>query len=116
MKWKISTILTLLLLLITNGYWLYKTTDEAVTLTYHDQVTFEFAQSINDLSKLCDYFIAGMSSDSIKSILEKQFNSENIFEKDSVLNASQIAIIISDNRAIKLEKSSLVEVWLKTNQ
>jgi len=114
MKWKFISLALTLLLAITNGFWLYSTFDTGVTLSYHDQVTYEFANRIKKLNKLCNHFIIGLPSDSMKIILNHQSKSDIVFEKDSALHALWISISVFDGKVAGIKNDDLVEEWSKT--
>jgi hypothetical protein len=116
MKWKIIAITTFVLLFISNGFWFYHTLDNGVTKTYHDEVTYEFAQTIQDLTKVCNRFINGIQEDTIKSILGKEFKSDKLFQKDSAIHISRISIGISNNKAVGIRNDDLVENWVKAKK
>lgn len=113
MKWKIFTAVLLLLLIITNVFWLYSSIDRGVTSAYHDDVTYNFANQIKDLTKLCNHFIIGMPADSFKKIFATQFKLNDVCQTDSSINTTWISILISNNKVIGIKDDDLLEEWSK---
>ncbi|MBN1500267.1 MAG: hypothetical protein JW982_08930 [Spirochaetes bacterium] len=108
---KLSIILFILLIL-TNGFWLYNAVDMGVTQSYHDQVTYEFANRIVSLSSLANHYIHGISKESALGIIEDISDEDSVFIKDNAINSYWISISLDENENVKeVEITDIVRNW-----
>ena len=89
------------LLLLSNGYWIYTTFDSGVTQTYHEQVNYEFANSILAQSELTNYLLKDVQKDSLRNLMVNVFGKENVFEKDNGIHSTWISLSYDKNRGFQ---------------
>ncbi len=92
MKINALVIFLILLLVLSNGYWMYTIFDSGVTQTYHEQVSYEFANSILAQSELTNYMLKGMQKDSLRNLMVNVFGKENVYEKDDGIHSAWISL------------------------
>ncbi len=113
MKTKILIILLLLLLILSNGYWIYSNIDNSVTQSYHNHVTWEFANKIKANAMFGNFYIQRVSKDSALAIMNNIYGPDNVFEKDNCINTIWINLIIEDGFVKEIEIDENVKEWAK---
>ncbi len=102
------------LLVVTNGWWLYSAIDQAVTLSYRDQLMYEYANRIVALSKLSSHLLRGRSETEVRTLLSEVLPDEKPFTKDGTLNITWLSFTLDDKNAIVgVEDDQLVADWAK---
>lgn len=93
-------ILPVVLLVLTNGFWLYAAIDLMVTEKYRQQVEYERIHSIDALNKLLTDYVHGIPKDELRARLERVFPDDMIFEKDGSLIGPWISFEITNEDKI----------------
>lgn len=97
-KW-IITLLSVLLI-GTNGFWLYSSVDRMVTEKYRQQEEYERENRLIALTKLNNHFVSGMRKEELAKILKLLFPETELFEKEGYLNTLWLSYKIKDNGRI----------------
>ena len=93
------------LLLATNGAWLYFAVDAMVTEKYRQQEEYERKHRNEALTTLASHLVHGMTKDEVRSILEEKFPEDLIFEKEGHLIGGWLSFELgSDDRIVGVEK------------
>ena len=82
------------LLIVTNGFWLYMAADSLVTEKYRQAEDYERDRYAEALRNLVDHYVAGTPKHEMAAILETRFPDSLVFEKDGQLHASFISFTI----------------------
>jgi hypothetical protein len=98
LKW--IAIVLAILLIGSNGFWLYAAVDLMVTEKYRQQEEYERRHQIEALVRLTDRLVQGMDKDRLRIILEDQFPDYKPFEKEGYLNSLWISFEIGSNNEI----------------
>src|SRR5690606_4576968 len=98
MKWTI-TILALLLV-ITNGYWLYSVMDQGVTISYRDQQDYELEETRKQLMTVMPKLARNLSKEEVVSIASEQADQE-VFEKDGCTWVGWIGLKFSEEGSLQ---------------
>ena len=94
-KW-IAIVLGILLI-ATNGFWLYSAIDMAVTDKYRQQEEYEAKHRIEALEKLCSKLVGGMKeADAIKLLNEISPDFE-AYKKEGHLNAIWLSFRVDED-------------------
>ena len=101
-KW-IITILTVLLI-GTNGFWLYSFVDRMVTEKYRQQEEYESENRIKALTKLNNHFVNGMRKEELAKILRQLFPETEPFENNGNLNSLWLSYKVNDNGKIEAKE------------
>ena len=84
------------LLIATNGFWLYSAIDLAVTEKYRQQEQYEAKSRLETLEKLCSKLVSGMKkADAIKLLNEVSPDSE-AYEKEGHLNTIWLSFRVDE--------------------
>lgn len=100
---KKSFFITLLILVVTNVFWIYIVIDNGITHTYQ-QVTFE--KKLETIKILSDFLVKEGEKYTKKDILYmlRQRNKESfIVEKENSINIENIKFIFKNNILIEIE-------------
>lgn len=92
------------LLIGTNGFWLYSFVDRMVTEKYRQQEEYERENRLNALTKLNGHFVNGMRKEELTKILKQLFPETEPFEKDGYLNTSGLSYKVNGNGKIDATK------------
>ncbi len=90
-----------ILLIVTNGFWLYSAIDLAVTEKYRQQVEYENENKIIALTKLTNNFVKGMEKNELKELLGRLFPDFEPFEKEGAINTIWLSFKISPDGKIE---------------
>ena len=74
------------LLIATNGFWLYSAVDLAATEKYRQQEKYETKHRIEAFEKLCSKLVGGMKKADAIKLLNDVSPDFNAYEKESHLN------------------------------
>ena len=74
------------LLIATNGFWLYRAIDLAVTEKYRQQEEYEAKNRIETLEKLCSKLVGGMKKSEAIKLLNEISRDFGVYEKEGKLN------------------------------
>ncbi len=93
-KW-IAIVLGLLLLL-TNGFWLYSFIDLAVTEKYREQEEYEAENRIQALENLCNKLVSGMEKAEAVKLLNELSPDFEVYEKEGRLNTIWLSFKVNE--------------------
>ena len=103
---KYWVFLLILLLLASNGFWIYRLVDDAVTKMYTD-ASYDMANQMYRQSiVLSNLNLIGLDVDQAKEKIGKDIHGLDSFEKDGCLYVGQICLQISSNRTIEVIRGS----------
>lgn len=108
---KKTAIILGILLLVSNGWWLYHTFDQSVTLTYRDQELYELQSTQKQIMKMMPALSVRLSKDEVVSIVS-QFSDTETFDKDGCTWAGWVGLKFSSKG--KLE--SVSPTWFSGGQ
>jgi hypothetical protein len=112
MRWKVSTIALLTLLLGTNLWHFYVRLNNDVSRHYRDQVRYELANQIISTAKLCGVAVQGKGGNEIIALLKTHFPEEVPFNKEGAINIDWLHISLdADGRALACEVDGLAREW-----
>ncbi|QQS36622.1 MAG: hypothetical protein IPM56_01310 [Ignavibacteriales bacterium] len=106
-KWKIFSFILILLLILTNVFWIYNLLDQGVTLKYSDQVNYEKTETVNQLLEIYPLINYGMDKSEVISKIKMIDSTSECFEKDGELIFGFLAFTFdSNNKLNKIEENS----------
>jgi len=91
-----------ILLLVTNGFWMYRTLDNGITLTYSDASLDLSNQMYRQSLALSNLNLVGATVEEAKALVGKDIHGLDLFEKEGCLYAGQICMQISTDRTIEV--------------
>lgn len=95
-------ILLVVLLVVSNGFWIFRFIDIAITETY-TKATHELTdQMYNQLLVISNLNLVGVDVNEAKVKIGKDIHGLDLFEKEGCLFAGQICLQIGDNRTIEV--------------
>jgi len=97
MKWKITTGLLAALLVGSNLWHMFSVVDVDVSVMYHRQVVYEFANRLKAASHVCSLAVAGKSESETVDFLETQFPDEDPFVKEQGVHITWLSIQFDKN-------------------
>jgi hypothetical protein len=86
-----------LLLLITNGFWLYAAIDLAVTEKYRQQGEYEAENRIKAIEGLCNKLVSGMPKPEAVTLLNSLSPDFEVYEKEGHLNTIWLSLKIDEH-------------------
>ena len=90
---KISLMLVILLV-VTNGYWIYSAIDRAISKTYADASFNSLQGAHNSLISLSTPLLLGRTSAEIRSLAKGKFSEDEIFEKPKGGDAGEDLLVV----------------------
>ena len=107
---KVSCFL-LLLLVLTNLFWVYQTIDQGITTTYREVTHEDTSKALNELSSLCEPLFIGKSAIEVRSLAEGIIDQSSIFEKtqggdsgeDLLVLGSLVFVLDTDGNVVSIE-------------
>jgi hypothetical protein len=93
--WKITTLLLIITLLGTNGWWLHYAIDAGVTNKYQDQMMYERSGMLEQLILVTPELSSDKNKNEIVDIVKKSTDSEP-FEKEGVVWVGWIGLQFND--------------------
>ena len=95
-KWRVSFIISFIMLIATNAFWLYTVIDAGVTYTYQQETLDEKSKSVEMLGEL---IVRGSKKYTKKDILHilRQTNKDSfIVEEENLINVEGIKFIFEN--------------------
>jgi len=87
-------------LFVTNGFWIYKTIDNAVTLHYaNDSANFS-ARTLQAAIRVANLNAIGMSADEVMHLIQPDENVAKPFEKEGCIYTGLICLILDSDRIV----------------
>ena len=94
-------ILLAALLVATNGAWMYRAFDKAVTDSYQRHERYESANRLIAASTLASESVRGKSKTEVEGLLRKLFPSEQPFEKEGVLQTLWLSLPLNPDGSVR---------------
>jgi hypothetical protein len=98
--WKWSTVMLLIIVAASNGWWLYREINAAVTEKYRQQIEYEQTRSIAALLAIAGEQLKGKSSDELLILLDRALPNSKPFEKDGAININFLAFPLAADGTI----------------
>ena len=98
--WKWTSAILLILLIGSNGWWLYQAIDLAVTDKYRQQQEYEADRTISALKTVTTEFVRGSSKEQLLDTLNRTFPDDEPFEKDGAIHVAFLSFPIADDGLI----------------
>ena len=99
------TLVIAILLVVTNGAWVYMALDQAVTEKYRQQIEYEKTHQVESLKALASQLVIGKQKSEVEGILKSLFP-EEVYEKEGFLNTYWMLFRVGpDNSIVDLEVS-----------
>ena len=96
---KLSTSLLALLLVASNGFWLYREFDQGITQTYRSQERYENANRLVAASLIASEVVRERPKAEVSALLKRLFPTEPVFKKDGALHTIWLVLPVnSDGR------------------
>ena len=93
------------MLFVTNGLWLYRAVDLAVTEAYRQQEEYETQNRLKTLQGLCSKLIAGIPKAEAAKLLNELSPEVESYENDGRLNITWLSVNINDQGNVALESA-----------
>ena len=93
-RW-VSTIL-IVLLVASNGWWLYQAADLAVTEKYRQQEEYEDARTITTLKAVTTELVRGMPKADLEALLARTLPDTASFEKEGAVNVDFLSFPVAE--------------------
>ena len=90
-----------LLLVVTNGAWVYAAIDLAVTEKYRQQIQYENENKLMAYEGLARHFLDGMSKSEVMVVLKARLPEEKPFEKEGCLVAGWVQLPMANDGRVK---------------
>lgn len=100
-KW--LAIISTLLLVVTNGIWLYTALDLAVTEKYRQQEVYEDKSTIVALRRLCSHLVSGMPKSEAVALLSAVSPDFQPFEKEGYLNSTWLLFRLANSETVETQ-------------
>ncbi|MET0064977.1 MAG: hypothetical protein ABW076_01390 [Candidatus Thiodiazotropha sp.] len=97
---KVLGIASGVLLVVSNGAWIYAAIDLAVTEKYRQQLGYEQENSLLAYQKLSRHLVDGMPKADVMAVLTDAFPEITPFEKDGCLVAGWIELPFDQDRRV----------------
>jgi hypothetical protein len=98
--WKWTSAILLVLLIGTNGWWLYQAIDLVVTEKYRQQEEYEADRTISALKAVTTELIRGSSKQQLLDTLGRALPEEEPFEKEGAINVTFLSFPIAGDDSI----------------
>lgn len=98
--WKWTSAVLLILLIGSNGWWLYQAIDLAVTEKYRQQEDYEALRTIVALKAVTSELVRGSSKQQLIDTLGRALPEEEPFEKEGAINLLFLSFPIADDNTI----------------
>jgi hypothetical protein len=98
MKWIITVLV--LLLIVTNGFWLYGAIDQGVTLSYRDQQVYELEETRKQLMAVMPKLASNLTKEDIVSMASEHTDQE-VFEKEGCTWVGWIGLKFSEKGSLQ---------------
>lgn len=104
---KIFMIFLILALVATNGYWILKTVDQAVTLHYAASSSNTSERQLKQAMHIANLRVIGMSADEVLKLSNLSLDGIPPFEKEGCVNVGLICLELNDARYVISARSGL---------
>ncbi len=98
--WKWTSAILLVLLIGTNGWWLYQATDLAITEKCRQQEEYEADRTIAALTAVTSDLVRGSSKQQLLDILDRALPEKEPFEKEGAINVTFLSFPIADDDSV----------------
>ena len=98
--WKWTTAILLVLLIASNGWWLYQAVDLAVTEKYRQQEEYESSRTISALKAVTTELIRGSSKQQLLETLERALPEDEPFEREGAIHVTFLSFPVADDDSI----------------
>jgi len=98
--WKWTSAILLVLLIVSNGWWLYQAVDLAVTEKYRQQEEYEANRTISALKAVTSEFVRGSSKERLLETLGRALPEDEPFEKEGAIHVTFLSFPISEDDSI----------------
>jgi Tfp pilus assembly protein PilO len=96
LPWVLASILAVAVV-VSNGWWLYWSIDQAVTAKYADQMQYECTHSLAASLNLAQALAEGLERHEVVDRVERAFPAEDPFEKDGLWVVGWLVFKFSDD-------------------
>lgn len=86
------TYLLVVLLVASNGYWLYHEFDGGITRTYQAQERYEVASRLVATTVIASEAVRDRPKEEVEILLKRLFPGEQIFEKEGALRTTWLSL------------------------
>ncbi len=97
---KILITFLFLALLISNSYWIYKSVDNAVTISYAADSINGTAKALEQAIRVANLNVIGMDAEEAFDLLNPDVDGLEPFEKRGCISAGQICLVLNDTRSV----------------
>ena len=98
--WKWTSAILLILLIGSNGWWLYQAIDLAVTEKYRQQEQYEADRTISALKAVTTEYVRGSSKEQLLETLGRVFPDDEPWEKEGAIHVMLLSFPIADDDSI----------------
>lgn len=98
--WKWTSAILLVLLIGSNGWWLYQAIDLAVTEKYRQQEEYEADRTILALKAITSELIRGSTKEQLLETLGRALPEDEPFEKEGAVHVSFLSFSITDDESV----------------
>ena len=98
--WKWTSAILLILLIGSNGWWLYQAIDLAVTEKYRQQEEYEADRTISALKAVTTEYVRGSSKEQLLEVLGRAFPDDEPWEKEGAIHVTFLSFPIADDDSI----------------
>ncbi len=95
--WKRTSTILFVLLVASNGWWLYHAIDAAVTGKYQEQNRYEAERTIGALKAVTDELVKGMPEARFREVLAEALPDEEPFDKEGMIHVGFLSFPVSED-------------------
>ncbi len=99
--WKWISVLLLLVLVLSNGFWLYLALDWASGEKYRQNTAYVRDHQIDALKDLAGHFVNGSSKKALDETLAIVFPDDEPFEKEGAINCLWLSFPVSPDGLVE---------------
>lgn len=99
--WKFASIALLILILLTNAYWIHAVLNTRISLAYRDQTLLERQYQVRQLLNVSNRYAKGRPLTEVKTVLGTLCSPKDMFEKDGCLVASYLVLKIGEGNTVQ---------------
>lgn len=89
---KVLTALLVVILVTSDGYWLYHEFDRGITQTYQAQERYEVASRLVATTVIASEAVRDRPKEEAEALLKRLFPGEQIFEKEGALRTTWLSL------------------------
>ena len=97
---KRTTAILVALLVATNGFWMYRIFDQAVTLTYLEVSVEDTAKAFRQAEALANLNVIGRTATEVVSMIETDVRGSEPFRKEGCLYVGSICLRLDDQDVV----------------